>query len=58
MKPSMSVTLEKNQRLEQIANRLIEAIDNLQLSIQYLVFDLEATKREKQQLRQRLASLE
>ena len=56
MKPPMTVVLEHNQKLEQIIKRLNETIDELRLSITYLLFDLEATKREKQELQQMLRS--
>ena len=58
MKPSMTAVLQHNQKLEQIVHRLSETINDLQLSITYLLFDLEATKREKQQLREMLRSKE
>ena len=58
MKPLMIAVLEHNQKLEQIVERLSETINDLQLSIRYLLFDLEATKREKQQLREMLKSQE
>ncbi len=56
MKPPMTVVLEHNQKLEQIIKRLNETIGELRLSITYLLFDLEATKREKQELQQMLRS--
>ncbi len=56
MKPPMTVVLEHNQKLEQIIKRLNETINELRLSITYLLFDLEATKREKQELQQMLRS--
>ncbi len=56
MKPPMTVVLEHDQKLEQIIKRLNETINELRLSITYLLFDLEATKREKQELQQMLRS--
>ena len=56
MKPPMTVVLEHNQKLEQLIKRLNETVDELRLSITYLLFDLEATKREKQALQQMLRS--
>ncbi len=56
MKPPMTVVLEHNQKLEQIIKRLNETINELRLSITYLLFDLEATRREKQELQQMLRS--
>lgn len=58
MKPPLTVVMEHNQKLEQIVKRLNETVDELRLSIAYLLFDLEATKREKQELRQMLRSQE
>jgi len=43
-----------NQRLEQVIKNMTDIIDSLRLSITYMTFDLEATKRENQQLRQML----
>jgi len=48
---------ETRQRHENIKNtigRAQEGIDNLRLSIKYLLFDLEATRRENKRLRQML----
>lgn len=44
-------TRERHQRLKQTVNNLQESIDFLRLSIKYLLFDLEATRRENKQLR-------
>lgn len=43
-----------HEKVERIIKEMHEVIDNLRLSITYLMFDLEATKRENQQLRQML----
>ena len=51
--PSMAVL--QRQKLERIVSDMLDSIDNLRLSITYLMFDLEATKRENQQLKDMLA---
>ena len=44
-------TRERHQKLRQTVSNLQESIDFLRLSIKYLLFDLEATRRENKQLR-------
>ncbi len=44
-------TQERHQKLRQTVSNLQESIDFLRLSIKYLLFDLEATRRENKQLR-------
>lgn len=44
----------RHQRLCQTVNGLQESLDYLRLSIKYLVFDLEATRRENGYLRKML----
>ena len=46
--------VDDQQKLRQIIEEMDGVIDSLRLSITYLVFDLEATKRENDQLRQML----
>lgn len=41
-----------------IIHTLQEEMDTLRLSVKYLVFDLEATRRENEQLRRMLAERE
>lgn len=43
-----------HQRLTESVSSLQESVDYLRLSIKYLLFDLEATRRENQVLRQLL----
>lgn len=43
--------IDRHRRLERIIQDMTEIIDNLRLSITYLAFDLEATRRENRQLR-------
>ena len=47
-------TRERHQRLQQTVSSLQESLDYLRLSIKYLVFDLEATRRENGYLRKML----
>jgi predicted component of type VI protein secretion system len=44
-------THERHERLRQTVSSLQESLDYLRLSIKYLVFDLEATRRENGFLR-------
>lgn len=53
----MEMVLETQNRHKQIANNLSvirEHIDDLSLGLQYLLFDLDATKRENKKLREEL----
>lgn len=47
-------TKERQEKLKTTVNSLQESLDYLRLSIKYLVFDLEATRRENQYLRKLL----
>jgi len=47
-------TKERHQKLKQTVSSLQESIDYLRLSIKYLLFDLEATRRENAYLRKML----
>ena len=47
-------TRKRHQELKETVNSLQESIDFLRLSIKYLVFDLEATRRENGYLRKML----
>jgi len=49
-------TQERHQALKKSIGSLQESLDWLRLSVKYLVFDLEATRRENQYLRQMLES--
>lgn len=44
-------TRERHTKLQQTVHNLQESLDYLRLSIKYLVFDLEATRRENTYLR-------
>lgn len=47
-------TKERHKKLKQTVSQLQESIDFLRLSIKYMLFDLEATRRENAQLRKML----
>jgi chromosome segregation ATPase len=47
-------TRERHDRLKKTMGNLQESLDYLRLSIKYLVFDLEATRRENGYLRKML----
>ena len=47
-------TKERQEKLKSTVSSLQESLDYLRLSIKYLVFDLEATRRENQYLRKLL----
>jgi hypothetical protein len=47
-------TRKRHERLRQTVSSLQESLDYLRLSIKYLVFDLEATRRENGYLRKML----
>jgi hypothetical protein len=47
-------TKERHEKLKKTVSCLQEALDCLRLSVKYLMFDLEATRRENGQLRKTL----
>jgi len=49
-----SETQSRHKKLKKTVNDLQESLDYLRLSIKYLVFDLEATRRENSYLRKML----
>jgi len=49
-------TRERHARMKKTVGELQDSLDYLRLSIKYLVFDLEATRRENQYLRKLLDS--
>ena len=51
-------TRERHQKLKQTVSNLHESIDFLRLSIKYLLFDLEATRRENVQMRTKFSKKE
>lgn len=47
-------TRERHRQLKETVHSLQESIDFVRLSIKYMLFDLEATRRENEQLRRML----
>lgn len=47
-------TRERHDRMKSCVGQLQESLDYLRLSVKYLVFDLEATRRENKYLRSML----
>ncbi len=47
-------TRERHEQLRETVSNLQESIDFVRLSIKYMLFDLEATRRENDQLRKML----
>ncbi len=47
-------TKERHKQLKETVGQLQDSIDFLRLSIKYMLFDLEATRRENTQLRKML----
>jgi hypothetical protein len=47
-------TRERHRQLKETVAGLQESIDLVRLSVKYMLFDLEATRRENQQLRKML----
>lgn len=45
---------DRHEKMKKTINELTESLDYLRLSVKYLVFDLEATRRENQYLRKLL----
>jgi len=54
MEQLAEATQRRRDRLNHSVNELQESLDFLRLSVKYLVFDLEATRRENTYLRQLL----
>jgi len=49
-----SETNSRHQKMKKTITELQESLDHLRLSVKYLVFDLEATRRENKYLRNML----
>jgi hypothetical protein len=52
LEPLMFRVVESTRRRRRILNLVQEALSQLRLDMKYLVFDLEATRRERDSLRQ------
>lgn len=57
LQPSLSRVVECSTRRRRILNLVQEALSQLRLDMKYLVFDLEATRRERDEYRQRIEEL-
>ena len=51
LEPLISRVIDSTKRRRRILNLVQEALSQLRLDMKYLVFDLEATRRERDQLR-------
>jgi superfamily II helicase len=58
MQPALNRVVECSMRRRRILNLVQEALSQLRLDMKYLVFDLEATRRERDQLRQQIDEFE
>ena len=56
IQPFLQIVLDSSQRRRRIVRLIREALDQLQLEMKYLKFDLEATRRERDQMRASLDS--
>lgn len=54
VKPSLHRVIECSTRRRRILNLVQEALSQLRLDMKYLIFDLEATRRERDQYRELL----
>jgi hypothetical protein len=52
--PALQRVIECSTRRRRILNLVQEALSQLRLDMKYLIFDLEATRRERDQYRERL----
>lgn len=56
--PLMVRVIESSKRRRRILNLVQDALSQLRLDMKYLMFDLEATRRERDEYRQKLEGLE
>lgn len=54
LEPTLHRVVESTKRRRRILNLVQDALSQLRLDMKYLVFDLEATRRERDQYRQEL----
>ncbi|QEG40624.1 transcriptional regulator [Roseimaritima ulvae] len=57
LRPSVERVVECSTRRRRILNLVQEALSQLRLDMKYLIFDLEATRREKESLQAELDEL-
>lgn len=55
--PALSRVIESTQRRRRILAMVQDALGQLRLDMKYLMFDLEATRRERDDYRQRLEQI-
>jgi hypothetical protein len=58
LEPPLSKVIESTRRRRRILSLVQEALAQLRLDMKYLAFDLEATRRERDQYRRRLEAAE
>jgi hypothetical protein len=58
LEPLLERVVENSTRRRRILNLVQDALGQLRLDMKYLMFDLEATRRERDELRQKLAGEE
>ncbi len=54
LEPAIQRVVESTQRRKRILNLVQEALSQLRLDMKYLMFDLEATRRERDELQQQI----
>jgi hypothetical protein len=52
--PMLEQILESHQRRQQLIGEAMDSLAELRVQMKYLIFDLEATRRENDELRRRL----
>ena len=55
---SFEKVVESTKRRKRILNLVQEALSQLRLDVKYLMFDLEVTREERDQLQQRLSEID
>jgi hypothetical protein len=58
IEPFLSRVVDSNRRRRRILLLVQDALSQLRLDMKYLAFDLEATRRERDECRQRLEEIE
>lgn len=48
-------TRQRHEKLRESVTRLQETLDTLRVSVKYLIFDVEATRRENEHLRKKIS---
>jgi hypothetical protein len=58
LEPFLSRVIDANRRRRRILNLVQDALTQLRLDMKYLAFDLEATRRERDEFRRKLEGIE